>query len=263
MTSPATTGLPGVAVLTDAQLERYNRQLLINDFDIAGQEKLQAATVLVLGLGGLGNPAALYLGAAGVGRLLLADGDRVEATNLQRQIAHTEADVGLNKAQSAAAAVRAINSGIEVEVIEEFLAAEQMAHWVAQADLVVDCSDNYPARFDLNRACIAHRVPLVSAAAVRSEGQIAVFDPARGGPCYRCLYTVEGASTALSCAESGVLAPVVGVLGSLQAMEALKVIADYGESLRGRLLMLDLRTMDIQRLQLNARGDCPDCQALR
>lgn len=246
-------------MLTDAQLLRYNRQILLHDFDVAGQERLLAARVLVVGLGGLGCPAALYLAAAGVGRLLLADGDMVELSNLQRQIAHGEKDVGRNKAVSAANAIEALNSGVAVEVVPERLTEQSLPELLTRVDLVVDATDNFPVRFALNRACIARGVPLVSAAAVRSEGQLAVFDPHRGGPCYRCLYPDSTATTALSCAESGVLAPLVGVMGSLQAMEALKVLTGYGEPLRGSLLLLDLHSMDIRRLALPRCPDCPDC----
>jgi len=250
-------------VLSDEQLLRYNRQILLHDFDVAGQERLQRSAVLVVGLGGLGCPAALYLAAAGVGRLLLADGDEVELSNLQRQIAHSGSDIGTNKASSAAATIAALNPEVELEVIPRMLREDAMAELLAKVDLVVDATDNYPARFALNRACIAAGVPLVSAAAVRSEGQVAVFDPVRGGPCYRCLYQESAADTALSCSESGVLAPLVGVIGSLQAMEALKLLSGFGETLRGKLLLLDLRTMDIRQLVLPARRDCPDCGHLQ
>lgn len=246
-------------MLSDGQLLRYNRQILLNDFDVGGQERLLAATVLIVGLGGLGCPAALYLAAAGVGRLLLADGDVVETGNLQRQIAHGEQDVGSNKAASAATAIAALNPAVAVEVTAAQLTEDTMPALVERADLVVDATDNYPVRFALNRVCIATGVPLVSAAAVRSEGQVAVFDPQRGGPCYRCLYPDSGATTALSCSESGVLAPLVGVIGSLQAMEALKLLSGYGEPLRGSLLLLDLRSMDIRRLVVPRRPSCPDC----
>lgn len=249
-------------MLSDNQLLRYNRQILLNDFDVAGQERLLASTVLIVGLGGLGCPAALYLAAAGVGRLLLADGDEVELTNLQRQIAHGDSDIGANKASSAAAAIAALNPGVVVEVIPRMLTEEVLPELLERVDLVVDATDNYPVRFALNRGCIAAGVPLVSAAAVRSEGQVAVFDPQRGGPCYRCLYPETTSATALSCSESGVFAPLVGVVGSLQAMEALKILADYGEPLRGKLLLLDLRSMDIRRLAVPRRTGCPDCAHL-
>ena len=250
-------------MLSDEQLLRYNRQIMLHDFDVAGQERLLQATVLVVGLGGLGCPAALYLAASGVGRLLLADGDRVELGNLQRQIAHGNADIGINKAASVAAAIGALNPGVELEVIPQQLTEEALPALMSRVDLVVDATDNYPVRFALNRACIAAAVPLVTAAAVRSEGQITVFDPTRGGPCYRCLYPLTGEDTALSCSESGVLAPVVGILGSMQALEALKVLAGFGEPLLGKLLLLDLRNMDIRQLSLPVRADCPDCGHLR
>ena len=250
-------------VLSDEQLERYGRQILVQDFDVEGQERLAQSCVLILGQGGLGNPAALYLAAAGIGRLILADGDTVELSNLQRQIAHNNASIGQNKAVSAAATVGALNPTTVLQVVPELLDASNMSRSVESADLVIDATDNYPSRFALNRACIAAGVPLVSGAAVRSEGQVAVFDPHRGGPCYRCLYPSEGADTALSCSESGVLAPLVGVIGSLQAMEAVKILAGYGESLRGKLLAIDLATMDFRRLQLAPRAGCPDCAHLQ
>jgi molybdopterin/thiamine biosynthesis adenylyltransferase len=246
-------------MLSDEQLLRYSRQILMPEFDIEGQEKLRAATVLIVGLGGLGCPAAIYLAAAGVGGLVLADGDSVELSNLQRQIAHTTEDIGSNKAQSAAAAVSALNPEVATRVMATNLSEEEMAAVVPTVDLVVDATDNYPARYALNRACIAAAVPLVSAAAIRAEGQISVFDPVRGGPCYRCLYPQDGADTALSCSDSGVLAPLVGIIGSLQAMEALKTLTGYGESLRGHLLVVDLRSMDIRKLALPVRLNCPDC----
>lgn len=249
-------------MLTDAQLLRYSRQILLHDFDIAGQERLRRSRVLVVGLGGLGCPAALYLAAAGVGELVLADGDAVELSNLQRQIAHTNSDIGNNKARSAAAAIAALNPDVKVDVIDQALTEATMPALVSHVDVVLDATDNYPVRFALNRACIAAEIPLVSAAAVRTEGQLAVFDPARGGPCYRCLYTEGDQGAAQTCSESGVLAPLVGVIGSLQAMEALKLLADFGEVLRGKLLVLDLRNMDIRRLVLSVRDDCPACSHL-
>jgi len=198
-----------------------------------------------------------------VGRLVLVDGDAVELTNLQRQIAHTDDDIGANKARSAAAAVAAINPEVQLEVVEQALAEGDMSALVGAVDVVLDATDNYPVRFALNRACIAAAVPLVSAAAVRSEGQLSVFDPVRGGPCYRCLYTEADADTAPSCSESGVLAPLVGVIGSLEAMEALKVLTGFGEPLRGRLLVVDLRSAAFRSLDLPARPDCPACSHLR
>lgn len=249
-------------MLTDAQLMRYNRQILLHDFDIAGQERLQQARVLVVGLGGLGCPAALYLAAAGVGELILVDGDVVELSNLQRQIAHTDADIGTNKARSAATAITALNPEVRVEVIDKPLLEPDMAALLARVDLVLDATDNYPVRFALNRACIAAGVPMVSGAAVRSEGQLAVFDPVRGGPCYACLYSEGDAASALSCSESGVLAPLVGVIGSLQAMEALKILSGFGKPLRAKLMVIDLRSMEFRQLGLPMRANCPACAQL-
>jgi len=249
--------------LSDAQLLRYGRQILVNDFDVAGQERLLQSRVLVVGLGGLGCPAALYLAAGGVGSLLLADGDKVELSNLQRQIAHGSADIGTNKARSAARAIAAINAECNTQVIEHNLGAGDLAPLLHGVDLVVDATDNYPARFTLNRACIAAGAPLVSAAAVRAEAQIALFDPVRGGPCYRCLYEEGADRSALSCSESGVLAPLVGVVGALQAMEAMKVLAGFGEPLRGRVMLLDLASAVFDSLSLAPREDCPECGHLR
>ena len=253
----------GAGMLTDTQLMRYNRQILLHDFDIAGQERLQQSRVLVVGLGGLGCPAALYLAAAGIGELVLVDGDAVELSNLQRQIAHTNDDIGKNKAHSAAAAIGALNPETKLEVIEQQLVENAMPALLARVDLVLDATDNYAVRFALNRTCIAAGVPLVSGAAVRSEGQVALFDPVRGGPCYRCLYAEGDTDSALSCSESGVLAPLVGVIGSLQAMEALKVLSGFGEPLRGKLLVVDLRTMEFRQLMLPPRADCPACSHLQ
>lgn len=248
-------------MLGDADLERYSRQLLVPDVDIAGQEALAAATVLVLGLGGLGCPAALYLAAAGVGTLRLADGDRVELSNLQRQIAHTEAGLGDNKAISAARAVGAINRGTRVEVIDRHLDAHGMVAALEGVDLVLDASDRFATRYALNRACVAAGVPLLSAAAIRLEGQLALFDTARGGPCYRCLYPEAAADdNSLACAENGVLGPVVGVLGSMQALEAIKYLVGIEQNLRDAVLMLDLRSLSLQRLALARRPGCPDCR---
>ncbi len=245
--------------MNDEQLLRYSRQLMLKDFDVAGQERLLASSVLVVGLGGLGSPVALYLAAAGVGELILADDDSVEPSNLQRQIAHGEADLGINKAESAAASVRALNPDCRVQVLALRLQAEQLADVVAGVNLVVDATDNFSSRFAINRASVAAGVPLVSGAAIRSEGQVGVFDPARGGPCYQCLYQDDASDEDLSCSESGVLAPVVGVIGSLQALEAVKVLAEYGEPLRGAILIVDAWSMQIRRLTVNARSDCPVC----
>ena len=246
-------------MIGDAELLRYSRQIMLPGFDVAAQEKLLASRVLVVGLGGLGCPVALYLAAAGVGELVLADGDRVEPSNLQRQLAHTEADIGRNKAQSAADACTAINAALGVEVIAEYLAGDVLDREVGRADLVVDATDSFLARLDLNRACIATGKALLSGAAIGSEGQLTLFDVASGTGCYRCLYPDGADEPNLSCSESGVLAPVVGVIGSLQALEAVKFLTGYGQSLRGRLLLFDGWSMQWREVGLTRAPDCPHC----
>ena len=246
-------------MLTDADLLRYSRQLLLPDFGIAGQEALARSTVLIVGLGGLGSPAALYLTAAGVGHLRLADGDIVEVSNLQRQVIHDEAGLGLNKAASAARRLAALNSATSLHVIEQSLQGAILQDAVVGADLVLDASDRFATRYALNRACLQARVPLLSAAAIRFEGQLALFDTPGGGACYRCLYPLGGAGDeSLACAENGVLGPVVGVLGSLQALEAVKFLAGL-KSLHDEVLMMDLRSLSQYRLRLQRRPDCADC----
>jgi len=246
--------------MNDQQLLRYSRQIMLPGFDYGGQQALLDATVLVVGLGGLGCPAALYLAAAGVGTLLLADFDRVELSNLQRQIAHAEDSIGHNKAQSAAAQITRINSGIALRCLEQKLEGEHLRQAVAEADLVLDCSDNFPTRFELNRVCHQLQTPLVSGAAIRSEGQIIVFDPRHSlSPCYRCLYSDELSDNNLSCSDSGVLAPLVGVIGSMQALEAIKCLAGFGDSLVGKLLVFDAAFMDWRKLTVNKNPGCPVC----
>ncbi|EED33906.1 adenylyltransferase [gamma proteobacterium NOR5-3] len=246
-------------MLSDRELEQYSRQLMLPDFRLEYQERLRASWVLVVGCGGLGSPLAIYLAAAGVGRLILADGDTVERTNLHRQILHGEADIGRSKAASAAALIGAHYPDCRVSQFTEKLQGEALNQAVASVNLVADGTDNYPTRFALNRACIRARKPLVSAAAARSEGQLATFDVAGGGACYRCLYPQEGANAALSCRDNGVLGPVVGVLGTLQALEVIKVLTGWGDSLRSRVLMMDLRSYEQNIVQIARRPDCPDC----
>ncbi len=246
-------------MISDQQLLRYSRQIMLGELDVAGQERLLSARVLVVGLGGLGSPVALYLAAAGIGKLVLADGDEVELSNLQRQLAHTEARLGMNKARSAAQSVAARNSECKLECIERRLQESEMVELALRVDLVVDASDNFATRFALNRACVQAGVPLVSGAAIRSEGQVAVFHPAHSGPCYRCLYDDTAGDENLSCSESGVLSPVVGVIGSLQALEAVKLLAKFGEPLLGYMLVIDAWSMQVQRLRLRKRENCPVC----
>ena len=249
--------------MNDEQLLRYSRQIMLPQVDVAGQEKLLGARVLIIGLGGLGCPVALYLASAGIGTLVLADFDTVDLSNLQRQVAHTTDRIGDNKALSAAAMITALNPTIAVECITEKLAGDALVAEIARADVVVDCSDNFPTRHAVNAACVTARKPLVSGAAIRLEGQVAVFDSREDdSPCYRCLYEDSGDEN-LSCAESGVLAPLVGVIGSVQALEVLKLVVGFGQPLRGRLLMIDADSMQWRQLLLRRDPSCPVCGAGR
>ncbi|MFP4154511.1 MAG: HesA/MoeB/ThiF family protein [Halothiobacillaceae bacterium] len=245
--------------MNDEQLLRYSRQIMLPEVDVAGQQKLLDATALVVGLGGLGSPVALYLAAAGVGQLLLADHDEVDLSNLQRQIAHGVIDVGRSKVASAADAVARIDPDVRTVALAARMEGAELEDAVARADVVLDCTDNFAVRFAINAACRRHRVPLVSGAAIRFEGQVAVYDPARpDSPCYRCLYREEGAEDR-SCVRNGVLSPVVGVIGSLQAVEAVKVLLGLGVPLVGRLLLYDALAADLRVLRLRRDPDCPVC----
>jgi adenylyltransferase/sulfurtransferase len=244
--------------MNDEQLLRYGRQILLDGVDIAGQQRLAESRILILGLGGLGSPAALYLAGAGVGELILVDDDVVEISNLQRQIIHTTAEAGAPKAESAARRIADLNPEVATRPVDQRLDEAALAAEVAGADLVLDCSDNFPTRFAVNRACAAAGRPLVSGAAIRLEGQVAVFDHRAGGPCYRCLYREEGPE-AERCSEAGVLGPAVGIVGSWQAAEALKLLLGVGSPLTGRLLMLDLAAGDCRTLSLRADPACPVC----
>lgn len=246
-------------MLNDDQLLRYSRQIMLPEVDIAGQEAWLNASVLIVGLGGLGSPVAMYLAAAGVGRLVLVDDDQVELSNLQRQIIHRTASLGQSKVISAQATLAALNPDVRVEAINSRLMGTALEQQVEEVDLVIDCCDNFATRFALNDACVKFKTPLVSGAAIRFEGQVAVFDSRREeAPCYRCLYR-DGDEESLTCSESGVLAPLVGIIGSVQAMEALKVLAEVGEPLVGKLLLLDGRQMDWRTLKLRRDPECPCC----
>ena len=245
--------------MNDQQLLRYSRQIMLPEFDVAGQQRLLDARALIVGIGGLGSPAALYLAAAGVGRLTLADDDEVDLSNLQRQIAHSEATLGTSKATSAAECIRRINSTVQVAPMAARLEGRCLQEAVANADVVLDATDNMAARHAINDACLAAAVPLVSGAAIRMEGQIAVFDPRRSAsPCYRCLHPGESAE-ALNCAENGIAAPVVGIVGAVQAMEAIKVLAGVGEPLVGQVLCLDAKRMEWRCFRLPRNPQCPAC----
>ncbi|MEH6577261.1 MAG: molybdopterin-synthase adenylyltransferase MoeB [Amphritea sp.] len=247
-------------MLKDEQLLRYSRQIMLPEVDISGQETWLNASVLIIGVGGLGSPVAMYLAAAGVGKLVLVDDDRVELTNLQRQVVHTTASIGQSKVESAKASLQALNPDTEIVTIDRRLSDEELAEQVSEVDLVLDCTDNFSTRFAINEACVKYRKPLVSGAAIRLEGQVAVFDSRDDeSPCYRCLYR-EGSDENLTCSESGVLAPLVGIIGSVQAMEALKVLASVGTPLVGKLLLLDGRYMEWRSLKLRRDPECPCCK---
>lgn len=246
--------------MNDNQLLRYARHLLLDEFGIESQEKLLAARVLVIGAGGLGSPAALYLASAGVGHIILADHDTVELSNLQRQILHTDARIGSLKAESGRQTLRALNPDIVVEVRTTRLEAEDLRAEIATVDVVLDCTDNFATRHAVNKACVEHRKPLVSGAAIRFDGQISVFDPRDPeAPCYHCLFPEADDVEALNCATTGVFAPLVGIIGSMQAAEAIKVIADVGKTLKGRLLMLDAFDMQWHSVRVKRDPACLVC----
>lgn len=245
--------------MRDDQLLRYSRQIMLPDLDIAGQQKLIDATVLIVGMGGLGSPVALYLAAAGVGKLIIADDDTVELSNLQRQIAHDQQAIGLAKVESAKQRLIGLNPDLELEALKKRLDGHELEQLVAQVDLVVDACDNFTTRFAINRACLKTAKPLVSGAAIRMEGQVIVFNPAQpDSPCYRCLYG-SGDDEDANCATNGVMAPLVGIIGAIQAMEAIKVLASIGESLVGRLLLLDAKTMQWREMKLKRDPACKAC----
>lgn len=247
--------------MDDQQLLRYSRQILLPQIDIEGQQRLLNSRVLVVGVGGLGSPVALYLAAAGVGQLLLADPDQVDLSNLQRQVIHHAADIGRDKVASAAERVAAINPHVECLQLPSALAGAALQQAVGEVDLVLDCSDNFATRHAVNAACVQLGKPLVSGAAIRLEGQLSVFDPRReDSPCYQCLYG-EGDEQALSCSEAGVVGPLVGLVGSLQALEALKLLAGFGEPLVGRLLLIDALDSRFRELRVRRDPACNCCGA--
>jgi adenylyltransferase/sulfurtransferase len=245
----------------DEQLLRYSRQILLPALGVEGQERLLASRVLVVGLGGLGSPVAMYLAAAGVGRLVLVDYDQVELSNLQRQIIHATADVGRLKVESARERLAALNPEATVLTHARVLEGEDLLAETRAADVVVDASDNFATRFALNAACVEAGTPLVSGAAIRMEGQVAVFDPRRPeSPCYRCLYP-DADEREETCSRIGVLAPLLGIIGSIQATETLKLLLGKGEPLVGQLLLVDALTMDFRTLRLRRDSGCPVCGA--
>ncbi|AZZ46455.1 molybdopterin-synthase adenylyltransferase MoeB [Pseudomonadaceae bacterium SI-3] len=246
-------------MLSDDELLRYSRQILLRQVDIEGQLKLKQSRVLIVGLGGLGSPVALYLAAAGVGELHLADFDQLDLTNLQRQIAHDTPSVGLHKVDSAMARLSALNPLVKLVPHRAAMDADTLGAAVAAVDLVLDCTDNFAVREAVNAACVAAVKPLVSGAAIRLEGQLSVFDPrVESSPCYHCLYG-HGTEAELTCSEAGVLGPVVGMVGSLQALEAIKLLVGFGEPLIGRLLLVDALSSRFRELKVKRDPACAVC----
>jgi len=246
--------------MNDDQLLRYSRHILLDEVGIEGQEKLLNSHVLIVGAGGLGSPVALYLGSAGVGHITIVDHDRVDTTNLQRQIAHNLARVNELKAESARQAIAAINPDVKVTTVTERAEGALLDRLVRDADLVLDCTDNFATRHAINRACVKHRKPLVSGAAIRFDGQVAVFDSAsEHAPCYACVFPESELLEETRCAAMGVFAPLVGIIGSTQAAEALKLICGVGQPLTGRLLMLEGKSMEWSEMKLTRNTACPVC----
>jgi adenylyltransferase/sulfurtransferase len=247
--------------VNDDQLLRYSRHILLDQIGVEGQEKLLGAHALIIGAGGLGSPAAIYLAASGVGRITLADNDKVDFTNLQRQILHTAASVGSMKAASGRAHLAIVNPEVKVIAIEQRAEGRLLEQLVADADVVLDCSDNFATRHAINRACVAARRPLVSGAAVSFDGQVSVFDLRRDdSPCYHCLFPEAGASEDLRCAVMGVFAPLTGIVGSIQAAETLKILTGAGDNLSGRLLLIDSFGAEWRSVRLTRDPACPVCQ---
>ncbi len=245
--------------MNDQQLLRYSRQIMLPQVDIEGQQKLLAANVLIVGAGGLGSPASIYLAAAGVGQITIYDDDVVDLSNLQRQIAHHTNDIGTDKVISTQNTLKKLNPDVKVIAVKQKLEAESLTKEVKNADVVLDCSDNFSTRFAVNSACVEHKTPLVSGAAIRFEGQIAVFTPGiNDSPCYNCLYSDNGEEM-INCSSNGVIAPITGIVGSIQAMEAMKLIMGIGKTLMGRLLLLDGLSMQWNEMKLRKNGLCPTC----
>ena len=250
--------------MDDRQRLRYSRHLLLNEFGEEAQERLLAARALVVGAGGLGSAALMYLASSGIGHITVVDGDRVDLTNLQRQVVHRNDSVGKPKADSAAATLAAINPEIEIEALDERASPERLVALVRNADVVLDCSDNFATRHALNRACVAARKPLVSGAGIRFDGQVAVFDLRRDdSPCYHCLFADDAREAEERCATMGVFAPLVGVIGTFQALEAIKLVAGVGDSLAGRLMLFDALASRWHEVRLARDPQCRICGAQR
>ena len=240
------------------QLDRYARQIRLPQIGEQGQQKILDSSALIVGMGGLGSPAAMYLAAAGIGNLVISDFDMVETSNLQRQIIHADRSIGENKVDSAQATIEALNPDCKVETVGYQLDGDELKSTIDSVDIVLDCTDNFPTRFEVNRYCVATKTPLVSGAAIRLEGQIMNYQPGVQGPCYQCLYTkvYENAET---CEMEGILGPVVGVIGTMQALQSLLILTGQGEPLIGKLLLLDAASMEWQGVTLPRNPACPVC----
>jgi adenylyltransferase/sulfurtransferase len=248
-----------MAVMDDEQLLRYNRHIMLPQVGIDGQKKLHDAHVLIIGLGGLGSPAAMYLASAGIGQLTLIDDDKVELTNLQRQIVHRYQNIGEKKVESARTNLLEINPDINITTIDKRLDEKSLERQIKLADVVLDASDNFATRFSINKVCVSQKKPLVSGAAIQFEGQVSVFDSRKNdSPCYSCLYPATGEDNE-TCSENGILAPVVGIIGSVQALEAIKIICGIGEPLIGKLLLLDALTLQWRSMNFKKDNNCPVC----
>ncbi len=252
---------PLLSTLNDEQLLRYSRHILLPEIGIEGQERLRAASALIVGAGGLGCPAALYLVASGVGRLTLADPDKVDLTNLQRQILYRTDSVGARKVEEAKKTLASFNPEVDVQILPRKLQQQELEQLVPSCDVVLDCSDNFATRHAVNRACVAHRKPLVSGAAIRFDAQISVFDLSRpGSPCYSCLFPEDGEVEEVQCSTLGVFAPLTGVIGAMQAMEAIKLLAGVGESLNGRLQTFDAESAEWRSMKVAKDPACTVCR---
>ncbi|HLF98564.1 MAG TPA: molybdopterin-synthase adenylyltransferase MoeB [Methylococcaceae bacterium] len=247
--------------MNDGQLLRYSRQLMLPQIDVAGQEKLLASRILIIGAGGLGSPAALYLTAAGIGELVICDDDTVDLSNLQRQILHDSSRLGWNKAESARWILERVNPDSRIVPIDRRLQGVELDREAARADVVLDCSDNFPTRFAVNAACVKTGTPLVSGAVIRFEGQLAVFTPGTGeSPCYRCLYPEGNDEAEANCVRNGIVAPLPGIIGSLQALEAIKLLLKLGAVSSGRLQLFDALTLEWREMKFARAQDCPVCK---
>ena len=250
--------------MNDEQLLRYSRHLLLEDIDVEGQERLLQAHAVIVGAGGLGSAAAPYLAAAGVGKITLVDHDVVELTNLQRQIMHCESMVGKSKVHSGKQFLGQLNSSIQVDIVQEKITNDLLAKLLPTVNVVLDCTDNFKTRQLINAACVHHQTPLVSGSALRFDGQVAIFDPRiPSSPCYACIFSPEEEFEEVSCSSMGIFSPLVGIIGAIQAAQALQVMIGFGESLLGRMLMWNARTTQIDQIKIARNPDCPVCASKR